>query len=47
MVIVERIKAGKMQTVDAQIGEESVLFAKYLRDEGPSWKPRVVSLISE
>jgi len=46
MVNVERIKVGKRQTVDALIGEEALLFAKYLRDERPSWKPRVVSLIS-
>jgi len=46
IVNVERIKVGKMQTVDALIGEEALLFVKYLRDERPSWKPRVVSLIS-
>lgn len=45
MVEVPRIKVGKKQTIDTLISEESLLFAKYLRDERNEWKPRIPILI--
>jgi Asp-tRNA(Asn)/Glu-tRNA(Gln) amidotransferase C subunit len=41
MVNVERIKIGKRQTIDTLISEESLLFAKYLRQETKVWVPRI------
>lgn len=42
-VDVERIKVGKRQTIDTLIGEEALLFAKFLRHEKERWIPRLVS----
>ena len=45
MVKVERIEGyGKQTTVETWINEEALLFAKYLRNEKPVWKPRIVAL---
>jgi hypothetical protein len=44
MVDVERIKHGKRQTIDTLIGEEALLFAKYLRHERKDWVPRIVTI---
>jgi CRISPR-associated protein Cas1 len=43
MVDIERIKVGNRQTIDTLIGEEALLFAKYLRSEKREWCPRVVT----
>ncbi len=44
MVDVERIKVGNRQTIDTLIGEEALLFAKYLRRERRAWIPRLPEL---
>ena len=41
MVNVERIKVGKRQSIDTLIGEEALLFAKFLRNERKDWIPRL------
>jgi len=43
-ILVPRIKVGKKQTIETLIGEEALLFAKYLRDEKPFWNPRIAEL---
>ena len=43
-VDVPRIMRGESQEIETLINEEALLFAKYLRNEIPSWNPRVVSL---
>jgi len=43
-VEVPRIMHGNKQTIETLINEEAYLLAKYLRDETPSWKPRIVQL---
>ena len=40
-VEVPRIKVGNKQSVDTLIGEEALLFAKYLRSESKVWIPRL------
>lgn len=40
-VNVPRIKIGNKQSLDSLICEETLLFAKYLRDESKSWTPRL------
>ena len=44
MVEVPRVRVGKRQTVETLINEEAWLFAKYLRKERKTLKPRIVSL---
>jgi CRISPR-associated protein Cas1 len=39
-----RIRRGEHQEIETLINEEAFLFAKYLRDEKPTWQPRVVKL---
>jgi hypothetical protein len=34
---------GKKQEIETLIGEEALLFAKYLRNETPYWSSRVVA----
>ena len=41
IVNVERIKVGNRQTIDTLISEESLLFAKYLRNECKYWILRI------
>ena len=43
-VEIPRIKVGERQTIETLINEEALLFAKYLRDEMGTWKPRIASL---
>jgi len=40
-VEIPRIKVGKRQTLETLISEESLLFAKYLRNEREAWIPRL------
>ncbi len=40
-VEIPRIKVGNKQTVETLIGEEALLFAKYLRSESKVWIPRL------
>lgn len=39
-----RIRMGERQEIETLISEEALLFAKYLRDEKPTWTPRIVAL---
>jgi hypothetical protein len=41
LVEVPRIKVGERQTIETLINEETLLFAKYLRNEKKGWIPRV------
>ena len=43
-VNVPRIMRGEKQQIETLISEEALLFAKYLRNERPTWNPRVVAL---
>jgi len=43
-VAVPRMRRGKHQEIVTLISEEAFLFAKYLRDEKPTWHPRTVEL---
>jgi CRISPR-associated protein Cas1 len=43
-VDIARIKRGRRQEIETLINEEALLFAKYLRDEKPTWNPRIVEL---
>jgi CRISPR-associated protein Cas1 len=38
---ISRIRNGKRQGFDTLIGEEAMLFGKYLRDERKTWVPRI------
>ena len=40
-VEVPRIRVGERQTLETLINEEALLFAKYLRHERETWKPRI------
>jgi CRISPR-associated protein Cas1 len=44
MIEIPRMKVGKTQTFETLISEESLLFAKYLRNERRDWSPRIPSL---
>ena len=41
---IPRIKVGKKQTLETLINEETLLFAKYLRNKWKSWTPRIAVL---
>lgn len=43
-VNIPRIKRGQKQEIETLISEEALLFAKYLRNERQTWKPRIVVL---
>ena len=43
-VSIPRIKVGSQQEIETLINEEALLFAKYLRDERPTWIPRIAEL---
>jgi CRISPR-associated protein Cas1 len=43
-VAIPRIRRGEHQEIETLINEEAFLFAKYLRDEKPTWHPRIVEL---
>lgn len=38
---IPRIKVGEKQTIETLINEETLLFAKYLRNERETWNPRI------
>lgn len=44
MVEIPRTKVGKRQEIETLINEEALLFAKYLRNERKTWKPKVVNI---
>lgn len=39
-VEIPRMKVGKRQTIETLIDEESLIFAKYIRNEIEKWKTR-------
>jgi CRISPR-associated protein Cas1 len=41
IIEIPRIKVGERQTIETLIGEEALLFAKYLRNEKQEWMPRI------
>lgn len=43
-VKVKRIRNGESQTIETLVNEEALLFAKYLRNNITTWKPRVAIL---
>jgi len=43
-VTIPRIRRGAHQEIETLIGEEALLFAKYLRGERPTWTPRIAEL---
>jgi len=43
-VKIPRIRVGKKQEIETLINEEAYLFAKFLRNERKTWKPRIVVL---
>jgi CRISPR-associated endonuclease Cas1 len=43
-VQIPRMRHGSKQTIDTLINEEAFLLAKYLRNEKPSWQPRIPNL---
>jgi CRISPR/Cas system-associated endonuclease Cas1 len=43
-VEVPRKRRGRKQKIETLINEEAFLFAKYLREEIPTWNPRIVAL---
>jgi hypothetical protein len=44
IIEIPRIKVGKRQTLVTLVSEETLLFAKFLRDERKIWIPRIVVL---
>jgi hypothetical protein len=40
-VEIPRMKVEKRQTIETLINEETLLFAKYLRNESNCWRPRI------
>jgi len=40
-VVIPRMRHGKRQTIETLISEETLLLAKYLRNEKQIWKPRL------
>jgi hypothetical protein len=44
VVEIPRIKVGKRQTIETLVNEESLLLAKFLRNEIAEWKPRTAFL---
>jgi CRISPR/Cas system-associated endonuclease Cas1 len=41
IVEIPRVKHGNKQTVETLINEEALLLARYLRNERPTWVPRL------
>lgn len=39
-VEIPRIRVGEKQSIDTLINDEALIFAKFLRNECKSWKPR-------
>jgi hypothetical protein len=46
MVKVHRIMRGEKQELETLINEEALLLAKFLRNEGETWIPRISSISS-
>jgi hypothetical protein len=42
IVDIPRVKHGNKQTLETLINEETMLFARYLRNEKPNWHPRII-----
>jgi hypothetical protein len=38
---------GERQTIETLISEEARLLAKYLRDEIPTWNPRIINIYNK
>jgi hypothetical protein len=45
-VMIPRIRMGEKQEIETLINEEALLFAMYLRNEKPEWKPRIAKLLN-
>jgi hypothetical protein len=45
-VEIPRIRVGKKQEIETLVNEEASLFAMFLRNERPTWKPRVAELLN-
>ena len=45
MVDIPRVKHGNKQTIETLINEEALLFAQYLREEKPTWNPKVLNIL--
>jgi hypothetical protein len=45
MVEIPRIKVGRRQSIETLIHEETMLLAKFLRDERETWIPRIASCV--
>ena len=43
-VEIPRIRVGERQTLETLMNEETLLFAKYLRNEKQAWIPRITHL---
>jgi CRISPR-associated protein Cas1 len=43
-VEIPRIRRGEKQEIETLINEEALLFARYLREEIPTWNPRIAEL---
>jgi CRISPR-associated protein Cas1 len=43
-VAISRMRRGEHQEIETLISEEALLFAMHLRDERPTWRPRIVAL---
>jgi len=41
---VPRMRRGRKQKIETLINEEALLFARYLREETPTWNPRIADL---
>ena len=46
-VTIPRIRRGEHQEKETLINEEGLLFARHLRDEKPTWHPRIVELSAQ
>jgi len=45
IVDIPRVKHGNKQTVETLISEEALIFASYLRNERPTWHPKVLNML--
>jgi len=41
-----RVRMGEQQEIETLINEEALLLAMFLRNERPTWKPRVAELLN-
>ena len=47
MVEIKWIRNGEHQTLETLINEEAQIFAKYMRNEIPSWNPRLANSLGK